>query len=111
MLELGKYTVEAHLELGSRAAKVVDRLVTVGARAEFIKEGAIKDGFPEGNIESFEASDDAGLRVQELVEGGDLILIKGSENMQMEKIVLEIMAEPYRARELLVRQYGKWLKK
>ena len=110
MTELGKYTVEAHLELGSRAAKVVDRLITVGARAEFIKEGAIKAGFPDDKIESFETSDDAKLRVQELVEGGDLILIKGSQSMRMERIVLEIMAEPQRAKELLVRQYGKWLK-
>ena len=111
MLGLGKHTIEAHLELGSRVAKVADRLVTVGARAEFIKEGAIKAGFPESNIESFETSDDVRLAVQKLIKEGDLILIKGSENMRMEKIVLEIMAEPQRAKELLVRQYGKWLKK
>jgi len=46
--------------------------------------------------------------VQNKIKQGDLILIKGSQGMRMEKIVKEIMAEPQRAEELLVRQTGIW---
>jgi len=110
MLELGGHTEKAHIALGEHAAQVVDILVTVGARADFIAEGAIARGFPEKNIQRFDSSDDAKLAIQDLIKSGDLVLVKGSQGMRMEKIVLEIMAEPQRAKELLVRQYGKWLK-
>ena len=41
-------------------------------------------------------------KVQEKIQEGDIILIKGSRSMKMEKIVKEIMAEPEKAKELLV---------
>jgi len=37
--------------------------------------------------------------------------VKGSQGMRMEKIVAEIMAEPQRKKELLVRQSKRWLSK
>jgi hypothetical protein len=42
---------------------------------------------------------------------GDVILIKGSQSMRMEKVVKELMAEPDRAKELLVRQEAEWIAK
>jgi len=110
MLELGIHTEKAHLDLGKHAAKVADYIVTVGARANFVAEGAIAAGFPESNIRRFETSEEVGEPLQELIDTGDLVLIKASQGIRTEKIVLEIMAEPQRAKELLVRQYGKWLK-
>jgi len=109
MLELGKYTEEAHLDLGEHVAGVADYLVTVGARARFIAQGAKDKGMDSKMIESFDSSDDAKGRIQEIMKPGDLVLVKGSQGMRTEKIVLEIMAEPEKAGELLVRQYGKWL--
>jgi len=40
-----------------------------------------------------------------------VVLIKGSQGVRLEKTVKEIMAEPEKARELLVRQTDEWLKK
>ena len=46
-----------------------------------------------------------------MIEEADLILVKGSQGMRMERVVKEIMAEPARAKYLLVRQEPYWLQK
>lgn len=107
MLELGDQTIPAHQAIGDLAGSFVDVLVTVGARAKFIADSAANQ-MPMGNIYSFDASDSAKLKVQELIREGDLILAKGSQGMRMEKIVEEIMAEPEKRKELLVRQSDAW---
>ncbi len=108
MLELGKYTIKAHQEAGNMAGSFVDLLVCVGSRAKFIAESA-GNQMPAGNIHTFETSSEAKLKVKELIKEGDLVLVKGSQGMRMEKIVEEIMAEPEKKKELLVRQGKKWL--
>ena len=110
MLELGKYSVQAHQTVGDLVDGFVDILVCVGARAKFIADSAANQ-MPKGNIFAFDTADMAKRKVQELVKEGDLILIKGSQGMRMERIVEEIMAEPLRKKELLVRQSKKWLSK
>lgn len=110
MAELGKYTTYAHEEIGRKVYGAAEVLVTVGEKAKFIAEGARKAGFPNENIHSFDDAEKAKMKIQETLENQDLILIKGSQSMRMEKIILEIMAKPELAKELLVRQYGKWLK-
>ncbi len=110
MLELGKYTIQAHQEIGNLAGSFVDLLICVGSRAKFIADSAANQMLA-GNIYTFETSDEAKLKVKELVKEGDLILVKGSQGIRMEKIVEEITAEPERKKELLVRQSKKWLSK
>ena len=103
MLELGEKTEDAHREIGLETGKFgLDFLVTAGMRAKFIADEAKLYGVPEDKVLSFETSDDARLPVQNLLKQGDVVLVKGSRGMRMEKIVREIMAEPERADELLV---------
>ena len=64
--------------------------MTVGPRSKFIAEAASKKGMPIKNIFSFESADDAKLKVQELMKKGDLVLVKGSHAMELEKVVEEI---------------------
>jgi UDP-N-acetylmuramoyl-tripeptide--D-alanyl-D-alanine ligase len=90
MLEIGKYTIEAHEEIGRLVPDVFDILITVGPRSKFIAESASKKGMLIKNIYSFELSDDAKFKVQEIMKKGDLILVKGSHSMQLEKVVEEI---------------------
>lgn len=111
MLELGKYTMEAHEELGWLIPKSADLLMTVGSRAKFIAERAAKSGFSKKKIMSFMNVGEAGLELQRIMKKGDLILVKGSQAVRMEKIVKEVMAEPAKASELLARQSRVWLKK
>lgn len=109
MLELGKYTIEAHREAGNLASSIADLLICVGSRAKFIA-GSAENQMDSGNIYTFETSDLAKSKVQELIREGDLILVKGSQGIRMEKIVEEIMAEPEKKKTLLVRQGKIWLK-
>lgn len=90
MLELGKYTNEAHEHIGGLAPKVFDILFTVGARAKFIAEGAKENGMAQKNIYSFDTAEEAGLEVQKLIKKGDLILVKASRAIQLDKVVEEI---------------------
>ncbi|MBU4347961.1 UDP-N-acetylmuramoyl-tripeptide--D-alanyl-D-alanine ligase [Patescibacteria group bacterium] len=90
MLEIGKHTIEAHENIGKLIVNVFDILITVGPRSKFIAETASKKGFPVKNILNFEFADDAKLKVQEIIKKGDLILIKGSRALELEKVVEEI---------------------
>jgi UDP-N-acetylmuramoyl-tripeptide--D-alanyl-D-alanine ligase len=83
----------------------------VGKEAKLIAEAAREAGMSADKALYFEDRDKAGLYVQDLIKHGDLILVKGSQGIRMEKIVLEIMAEPEKAEDLLVRQTGEWLNK
>lgn len=90
MLEIGKYTMQAHEKVGAIASKVVDILFTVGPRAKFISEGARTAGMLNKNIYEFETADDAKGRVQEIMKKGDVVLVKGSHAMQLDRVVEEI---------------------
>lgn len=108
MLELGIYSTDEHKKIGELVAQTCDFLITSGVRARFIAEGALNAGLPENNIFQFEDSVSAGKHAEILIKEGDVVLIKGSQGVRMEKTVEEIMAEPDKAFELLVRQEEEW---
>ncbi len=111
MLELGRHATPEHKKAGAHVAKVADILLTVGFRARDIAQGAEDNGMQDSQIFQFEDAGRAGRELQNLLQEGDTILIKGSQSIRMERTVEEIMAEPERARELLVRQDEEWRKR
>ncbi len=108
MMELGKYTIEAHKAAGFQVARTCDLLLVVGQRAKFIAEGAAIEGMQAENIHQFDDASSAGAYLDKLLAPGDLILVKGSQYMRMERAVEEVMAEPERKGELLARQEPEW---
>ncbi len=108
MLELGQYSSREHERIGTLAASCVDMLLTVGVRSCKIAEGALENGLSEKNILQYDESTQAGKELQNIVQLGDVILVKASQGIRAEKIVEEIMAEPNRAPELLARQDTTW---
>ncbi len=109
MMELGKLSSEEHYNAGKIAGEFCDLILTVGMRSKKLAEGALDANLDEGKIFQYDDSVTAGKEFQNEIKEGDLILVKGSQSMRMEKFVLEIMAEPEKAEELLVRQEEEWL--
>lgn len=89
MLEIGKYAPEAHESIGRFAVGIADLLFTVGPRAKFIAEAARKRGMKSANIQSFDTAAEASAPLQEAMHEGDLVLIKGSHAMELDKVVRE----------------------
>jgi len=90
MLEIGKYSLEAHEAVGKFVAGFVDLLITVGPRAKFIAESANKAGLPKENILSYLIAEEAKKEVQLKIKKGDLILVKGSRAISLDEVVDEI---------------------
>ncbi len=110
MLELGKYSKEAHRQVGERAATCADMLITVGFRSRATVEAALDASMPESSIREYELneSDRAGVELARELQAGDIVLVKGSQGIRMERAVHAIMDEPLRAEELLVRMDPEW---
>lgn len=92
ILGIGKYTIEAHESIGERVAKAADLLFTVGPRAKFIAQGVKARGFSEEKIFQFDDVAPAGKTLQDEIKEGDIILVDGSKEMKMGKIIEEIKA-------------------
>ncbi|MCX7915130.1 MAG: UDP-N-acetylmuramoyl-tripeptide--D-alanyl-D-alanine ligase, partial [Verrucomicrobiae bacterium] len=88
MLELGAWTEWAHRRVGERVAgSGVTLLVTVGSLAREIASAAVKAGMESHRV--FEAPDTATATelVGSLVREGDLVLVKGSRKLEMQRVM------------------------
>ena len=90
MLELGRYSPEAHEIIGALAKTRVDILITVGPRARFIIEGALAKGFDRNKIFGFATVNEARKFIHETIRKGDIILVKASRAIGLDKIVDEL---------------------
>lgn len=108
MMELGRHSVEEHYKAGKIVAEVCDILITVGIRSRKIAEGALDGLMDEKKIFQCDDSTEAGKMLQEILKENDIVLVKGSQSTRMEKVVLEVMLEPEKADEYLVRQDIVW---
>jgi UDP-N-acetylmuramoyl-tripeptide--D-alanyl-D-alanine ligase len=109
MLELGKFTEEEHHVLGEETAKVADIIIVVGPRSKFIAEGALENGFNSKELYIFDSSKTTANFLKGIIEKGDLILVKGSQGVRLERIVGEIMEHKELKSKLLCRQEKEWL--
>ena len=111
MLELGKHSVEEHRKVGQQVAEVADLLVTVGVRARGIAQAAIAAGLPEARVREYEQgeSEKAGEDLALVLRASDIVLVKGSQSIRMEKATKALLAESVNAKESLARQESEWL--
>jgi UDP-N-acetylmuramoyl-tripeptide--D-alanyl-D-alanine ligase len=87
MLELGPTELDLHRDVGRFAAGAgLTLLVCFGTRARALGEGALEAGLPAENIEYTEDPAEAVRLVQTRVRPDDIVLVKGSRGMKMERI-------------------------
>ncbi len=108
MLELGRFSSDEHKRIGSLVPVSADILFTVGVRAKQMAEAALVAGMSEKHIFQYDDAAKAGVELQAILHAGDVILVKASQGIRAEQIVEEVMAEPEKAEELLVRQDSSW---
>ncbi|HEX9092868.1 MAG TPA: UDP-N-acetylmuramoyl-tripeptide--D-alanyl-D-alanine ligase [Coriobacteriia bacterium] len=88
MAELGSLAELAHFRLGEEVAHShVDILVTVGALARRIGDGARAEGMPEDSVRPCLAAVEASEVLDDLLEPGDVVLVKASRSMGLERVV------------------------
>ena len=111
MRELGKLSQAEHEEVARKASKIAGEIVLVGPlMKEYFLPMALQGGFPKDKIYWFTDSKEAAQFVQnDLVKGGEAILVKGSQNtIFLERVVYALMLEKEKAKDLLCRQEGSW---
>ena len=94
MLELGPTAPELHRQVGRKcAASKVDWLLAVQGDARHFLGGAQKAGLAKERGQFFENAQDAAEFCQALLQKGDVVLVKGSRAVHLEKVV-ELLQSP-----------------
>jgi UDP-N-acetylmuramoyl-tripeptide--D-alanyl-D-alanine ligase len=107
MLELGTHATGLHRKTGRKCAESgVDWLLAVQGAARFLMEGALEAGLPAGRAALFATAEEAGQRLLGMLEAGDVVLVKGSRGVHLEKVIQLLIssAEAPPAREELKQQ-------
>ncbi len=93
MLELGPGSPEFHREVGRRAAELSPSyLLAVGPNSRWYLEGAATAGISTGAMAAASSSAEAAAILLEVVRPGDLVLVKGSRGVEMERLVAALRA-------------------
>jgi UDP-N-acetylmuramoyl-tripeptide--D-alanyl-D-alanine ligase len=97
MLELGPSSGELHHECGRNVARLnkIDWIFGVQGNARELIQAAIQAGHPQERARFFEDSAEAAEVLAPFITRGDLVLLKGSRGVKMEKI-LEVIDSQHR---------------
>lgn len=88
MLELGERSVELHQKMGKILAQMkLAYIVAVGDQCQVLVDEAVKDGYDAQRIFHVPDSTEAGQIVMKQAQPGDVVLIKGSRRMAMERVL------------------------
>jgi len=109
MLELGADAKQEHAAL---ALAVIDSgahiVIMVGEHMRALFEALSTLGFPRKQMLWFPDPMTALQNLKDIIRAEDLILIKGSQSMRMEKITRALLADPSEAATVLCRQSDEW---
>ncbi len=94
MLELGDETVRAHLEAGKMVAELgVSHFLAMGEHADQMIEGALNKGFPPERAMVVRSREEMVQGIRATMKDGDVILLKGSRRMRLEKVAEVLKGE------------------
>ncbi len=87
MLELGRETVSAHVEAGRMAAeRGAAHVLALGEHAEDVLRGALDQGLTAPSAHRASSHEDMAETLLNLLEPGDVVLLKGSRGMRLERV-------------------------
>jgi UDP-N-acetylmuramoyl-tripeptide--D-alanyl-D-alanine ligase len=87
MLELGSTSPEWHRTIGRKLAECgINTVVAVQGNARFIREGALEAGLEPGKAVFFQTAAEAAGFCNDLLEPGDVVLVKGSRGVNLERV-------------------------
>lgn len=87
MLELGQYEQSGHAMVGARAAEVCHQLLAVGALGKLIAAAALAAGMHARSVDWVATVPEAIERLRPQLRNGDVVLVKGSHGLHMERII------------------------
>jgi UDP-N-acetylmuramoyl-tripeptide--D-alanyl-D-alanine ligase len=88
MWDLGVESPNFHHLVGNKIGKSgVDFLFAVGPRTRRLVQGARESGFPGNKIRWFESTDQAASDLARWLCEGDVVLVKGSRGMRLERVI------------------------
>lgn len=87
MLELGEKELEYHAETGRAIPKDVDVVIGVGKRSKSLLDGAREAGFAADKVHHFDDAEAAGRFLTDFIRPGDLVLIKASRGIGLDRTV------------------------
>jgi UDP-N-acetylmuramoyl-tripeptide--D-alanyl-D-alanine ligase len=90
MLELGERELEYHAEAGRSVPKSIDVVVGVGKRSRALLEGAKEAGFSGDRLHHFDDAAGAAEFLKSFIEPGDLVLVKASRGIGLDKVVSQL---------------------
>ncbi len=94
MLELGEAEVASHAEVGAAAAGVAKRLAAFGPRSRATADAARQGGLPDEAVLHTESLPTLVAAVKDWLLPGDVLLVKGSRGMQLERLVEALRPGP-----------------
>jgi UDP-N-acetylmuramoyl-tripeptide--D-alanyl-D-alanine ligase len=92
MLELGQYEREGHERVGGRAAQVADVLLAVGEISKITAQSARLAGLKASQVTWVPDVNEAIEVLKPILKDGDVVLIKGSHGLRMDRITSELEA-------------------
>ena len=94
MLELGRRSRQWHRKLGGQVVKAgVDLLVAVGEYAETVAGAATAAGLPSGQVATYKDTAAACRGVRRRLRSDDVVLVKGSRSLGLDKLVEKLTAD------------------
>jgi UDP-N-acetylmuramoyl-tripeptide--D-alanyl-D-alanine ligase len=100
MLELGDETVPAHVEAGEWVAEIrAFTFVALGAHASLMIEGARNKGYPSDRSAVAKDHQEMAETIMKAWKTGDLVFLKGSRRVGLEKVVDHLKAEALEAQK------------
>lgn len=87
MFEMGEFAEFGHRQVGKAALGNIDIMIAIGKDSEFIVKELKENNMNENNLYHFETKEEAIESLDNIIKDGDVILVKASRGMNLEKVV------------------------